>query len=170
MARPCTICSHAQRADIDRAIANGTSLRDIAGQFGIAKSVVFRHRTHIADRVAAANHLAETVLQAETVDVVAELGEALRLARSGIPWARQQNDVRGYFAGIGRLVDILALFEPRLKTVGALHLDQPVATGELDLDGLGAALEHGLQGIPGAAEAAAQVFLELDQERRDGAA
>ncbi len=68
------------------------------------------------------------------------------------------------------MVEILTLFEPRLRTVGALHLDQSARAGDVGVDALGEALERGLRPIPGAAEAAARVFLELDGQRRDGAA
>jgi hypothetical protein len=47
MARPCTVCSHPKRAEIDEAILSGTAIRDIAGQWGLGKSAVDRHRSHL---------------------------------------------------------------------------------------------------------------------------
>ncbi len=41
----CSICRHAKRADIDLAIVRGTSLRDIAAQFGVSHNAVGRHKT-----------------------------------------------------------------------------------------------------------------------------
>jgi DNA-binding transcriptional ArsR family regulator len=44
MARQCTICTHPQRHDIDRAIVNGITYREIASTFGLSESSVGRHR------------------------------------------------------------------------------------------------------------------------------
>lgn len=46
--RPCTICTHPARVDIDRAMLSGDSVRAIGTRFGTAKSSVNRHRSHIA--------------------------------------------------------------------------------------------------------------------------
>ncbi len=45
--KSCGICSHPERAAIDAALIDGTSLRSIAGQFGTTKSALDRHRKHI---------------------------------------------------------------------------------------------------------------------------
>jgi hypothetical protein len=52
MPQLCTVCRHPQRLRIEQAIVAGTSLRDIAAQFGTAKTIIARHRTHIAGDIA----------------------------------------------------------------------------------------------------------------------
>ena len=52
MPRTCTICKHAQRLEIERAMVAGSSLRDIAGHFGTAKTNIERHRTHVTEAIA----------------------------------------------------------------------------------------------------------------------
>lgn len=48
MSRPCSICSHSERLEIDRLLLQGTSYRDIAGRFGLSKTAIFRHKeSHI---------------------------------------------------------------------------------------------------------------------------
>jgi len=48
MSRPCSICSHSERLEIDRLLLQGTSYRDIADRFGLSKTSVFRHKeSHI---------------------------------------------------------------------------------------------------------------------------
>jgi len=48
MARPCSICSHSERLEIDRLLLQGTPYRDIAGRFGLSKTAVSRHKeSHI---------------------------------------------------------------------------------------------------------------------------
>lgn len=46
MARACSICQHSERSQIEEAIANNESLRDIAPRFGVSKSALDRHREH----------------------------------------------------------------------------------------------------------------------------
>jgi hypothetical protein len=47
MARSCTVCGHPNRNRIDEALLNGTSIRDIARQYGLGRNAVDRHRAHI---------------------------------------------------------------------------------------------------------------------------
>lgn len=45
MPRPCTICSHASRAEIDAALEGGASLDDVVAQFALpSRSALQRHR------------------------------------------------------------------------------------------------------------------------------
>jgi predicted DNA-binding protein YlxM (UPF0122 family) len=39
----CTICSHAQREEIERAFLNWTSLPKISKQFGVSRDSIYRH-------------------------------------------------------------------------------------------------------------------------------
>jgi hypothetical protein len=56
MPRTCTVCTHAQRAEIDTALVNSESLRDIAGRFRVSRSALDRHRT---------DHLPEGLIKAQ---------------------------------------------------------------------------------------------------------
>ena len=53
MARPCTICAHAARVDIDRAILRAESVRVIGTRFGTTANAVQRHKAHVAGLVVA---------------------------------------------------------------------------------------------------------------------
>ena len=63
MPRTCTVCRHASRPDIEKAIVCGDSFRDIARQFDVSKDAVRRHK---------ADHLPKTLGKA------LEAGEAAR--------------------------------------------------------------------------------------------
>jgi hypothetical protein len=53
MGRRCTVCDHPSRADIDRQLASGVSLRKTAESFGISASAALRHRRrHLAPQLA----------------------------------------------------------------------------------------------------------------------
>jgi hypothetical protein len=52
MPRTCTVCGHSAREEIEIALMSKGSLRDIAGQFGLSKTALDRHRhEHILDRI-----------------------------------------------------------------------------------------------------------------------
>lgn len=45
MARPCTVCEHPRREDVDRALVGGReSFRDIAGRTDLTRAALQRHR------------------------------------------------------------------------------------------------------------------------------
>lgn len=51
MARMCQVCQHKQLEEINRQILNGTSLRDISGQYGIGRSSISRHKGHLPTKL-----------------------------------------------------------------------------------------------------------------------
>ena len=48
MPRPCAICRHAKRREIEADLRAGLSYRDIARRYNISKDVICRHRGHIS--------------------------------------------------------------------------------------------------------------------------
>ena len=50
----CTICNHPQRVEIDKALVEGESLRNVAKRFDVSYSSVGRHKRngHIAEQIA----------------------------------------------------------------------------------------------------------------------
>ena len=52
MLRTCTDCGHPNRDGIDKALLSGTSIRDIARQYGLGCNAVDRHRSHIGTSLA----------------------------------------------------------------------------------------------------------------------
>ena len=79
MARPCSVCTHPQRADIDRLLATGTPSTQVAERYGLVDRSVRRH---------AANHLPLAVQEAAQADEEARnldvLTEVKRLYRSAV--------------------------------------------------------------------------------------
>ena len=58
--RTCSICNHPQRSEIDKAlVTRSASMRDIAGQYGVSRSALSRHK---------ANHLPRLVQAAEAAE------------------------------------------------------------------------------------------------------
>jgi len=46
MSRPCAVCSHARRHEIEDALRSGQSLRMVAAAFGVGKNALHRHAKH----------------------------------------------------------------------------------------------------------------------------
>jgi hypothetical protein len=85
--RPCSICTHEQRGEIDRALVSGTPVRLVAGRFGTSKSAASRHRRdHLAPHLARALEAADGARAADLVREreaakAQEIGQALDVVR-----------------------------------------------------------------------------------------
>ncbi len=89
--RPCTICGHAARAEIDRALTAGVSLRAVADQFRLPRTSLTRHR---------ANHVpTEAMRAAVQAAAVVEADHGIGLAQGA---ARLRTDALRLLAKAGR--------------------------------------------------------------------
>jgi DNA-binding transcriptional ArsR family regulator len=108
----CTICAHEKRAEIDQALINGLSIRDIAEQFDLSQSAVHRHSTnHIKELLATskaveslrADHLIEQLsyLQNETLALLddAKTSGDTRAALQAIREARSNLELKSRLCG-----------------------------------------------------------------------
>jgi transposase len=73
MSRKCSICNHPNRTAIDKAIVSGTPIRDIAGQFNVSKSAVYRHKKHIPEALTKAQAAEETAQADNLLDEIRQL-------------------------------------------------------------------------------------------------
>jgi hypothetical protein len=48
MDKRCTVCTHAERPEIDRLLIRGVAYRALAVQFGLSSSALRRHTKHLA--------------------------------------------------------------------------------------------------------------------------
>lgn len=72
MGRKCSVCQHQQLSEIDQAIVNGRSFRDIALQFHISHMAVARH---------ARKHLPATLVEAHAARQVTHADDLLEQVR-----------------------------------------------------------------------------------------
>lgn len=113
MPRKCSICSHPDRGEIDRAIVSGGSYRDIARRFGVSRSAIERHaKAHVPATLVKARE-AEEVTRADALLVQiqelrdralnildkAERGKDLRTALQAIREARGCVELLAKLAG-----------------------------------------------------------------------
>lgn len=73
----CTICNHPQRVEIEKALMAGKSYRAIAGQYGVSREAVGRHKRngHIAEHIAKAAQKKEIKGAASLKKIVEEQEE-----------------------------------------------------------------------------------------------
>jgi hypothetical protein len=100
MGRPCTVCSHPQRREIDDAlVAVFAPFRAIGRQFNVGRDSLRRHKAH---HLAVAVARGKELVEAAQAGVVARIGARLAEQRE-IEDARQVN----VFVGLGRLFSVL---------------------------------------------------------------
>ena len=85
--RPCTVCNHPERQEIDKALVSGTVYRKLSETYGLAASSLCRHRKgHIPAQLAKVYEAAEVSRAAELVreeenHKAAEIGQGLDVLR-----------------------------------------------------------------------------------------
>ena len=139
MPRTCTVCTHAERAEIDQALLTGEPLRDIAGRFRTSRSALLRHKQADIPATLAKAKQAEEEVRAETLfDRLRAINrETVEILRE----ARESSSPSIALAAINRVERQLE-FEARL--LGQLNDATRVAVGvnvnaakpEFDFSGL----------------------------------
>ena len=116
MPRKCTLCAHSNRNEIDRALINNESYRNIAVRFNVSTAALLRHKqSHLAASLTKAKN-AKEVTKADSL-----LGELERLraeARRIAAKAEDAEDYRTALAGIReltRIIELLAKMQGELK-------------------------------------------------------
>ena len=129
MPMKCSVCSHAQRPEIDQALVLGqASIRAIARQFGATKDSLARHRAHIPAALLKAKEAAE-VAQADSllgdVQTARDRGERLYATAEGIlERALAAQDLKVALAAIRSAIDVMGEARAYLELKGRI-------TGEL---------------------------------------
>jgi transposase-like protein len=131
----CSICSQPNRAQIDEALVEQRSLRDIARQFGVHRSSLDRHKQHIPKALAKAKN-AETV--AESTSLLTRLTHLVRKCEIAYEEAREDGnwtgaaafarEIRGCLELLGKLSGELQSGRPgvniAIATIEALDVNR----------------------------------------------
>lgn len=97
MPRTCLACSNPNRAAIDKAIASGQPLRDIAARVSISPSALARHKAHAAQAIVKASERREERLGDSLLD---EMRRMNRKAWDLLGKAESEGDYRGAIVGL----------------------------------------------------------------------
>ena len=100
MANTCTICRHAERDSIDRALVSDRPFRHIAERYGVSTSSLVRHReSHIPDLLVAAEEIRR---KASADGLLAHLGELQARTMRILDKAEAEGDYKAALAAIGQ--------------------------------------------------------------------
>lgn len=114
MPRTCTVCTHRQRAHIDRTLLQGVPERTIADRFGISKTALHRHKAHIGELMLDERDRRRDEVRTEMEKVLRGLtGVGLR----ALSKAEEQQDHGNVFKGV---VAVCRPIELALKLAGVL--------------------------------------------------
>lgn len=139
MPQVCTICRHPQRLEIERAILSGTSYRDVAERYGTKKTIVSRHRPHIAEAMTRNSEVRELARTGVLIDDIRTgEGRAERLyeqAEQILTAALQDKDRRTALQAIRVAVDVMGEARNYLELRGELNgeLGRDRAQAELQI-------------------------------------
>ena len=109
MPRVCSVCSHTDRAVIDKTIVLAQlPYRRVASLYAVSEQAIRRHRAeHLPSKLADAQAVSRTV---EAVDLLAELTELREKAMSLLLQAERAGDIRSALAGIREVRSTLELY------------------------------------------------------------
>jgi hypothetical protein len=102
LGRTCTICSHPERTEIDKAlVAAEESLRTIADRWTVSKTTLIRHKAeHLPQRLVATKAAAETADGLEVLDELRRCFERVNLLFDACDrWLRDADDPTRYDIG-----------------------------------------------------------------------
>ena len=96
MARPCSICNHPNRREIDRLLVTGAmGYRNISKQFGVSISALSRHKdNHIPKLVQAAQEAAGAQAAAQGDELLTELDSLRERAMEILNRAEKAGELR----------------------------------------------------------------------------
>jgi hypothetical protein len=157
VSRTCTVCAHVDRSAIDAAlVARLDSIRDIAGQYGLKRASLDRHRqAHIPVALAQATQAAEVVEATSLLDQVrALLADARRIQQA----AEAAKDLRTALSAVreqARTLELLARLLGELESSTTVTVNVNQAATELSTEEL---------------ESYSEQLAELAQEQRDARA
>lgn len=98
MSTACSVCTSEHRDSVDKALLTGASTRAVAGQFGLGRNAMARHRAaHVVERLARAEQVAEV---ASATNLLTELRALRSKAISLLLKAEKDGDYRTALAGV----------------------------------------------------------------------
>jgi transposase-like protein len=109
--RPCSICGHPERTEIDRQVIAGSPIRKIAASFGITQQSLRRHAdAHISRSVAAAASREQAeVAEVRDASLLDQAREHHKRALAIMAKAYGSGDLRTALAGIREATRLLEL-------------------------------------------------------------
>jgi hypothetical protein len=126
--RPCTICTHARRGEIEAALTAGVgSFRNLATQFGVGEAALRRHaQNHIPDAIAAAVEAQQAQIVAHGSSIITQVRDLHARALACLAAAEGDNDRRTLLGAIREAratLELVAKLEGQLQERAAVQVN-----------------------------------------------
>lgn len=115
----CTICKSPNRSDIEQAVVNGASVRNIASQFGVGYQSVERHIKNCIPQSIQQSQAAKE--EAQALDVVAQLRDINKITLEILKESRDKKKNGIALFAIDRVIKQIEL---QAKLLGAIDTTQ----------------------------------------------
>jgi hypothetical protein len=124
--RPCTVCDHAERAEIDKALVRGTPYRNIAERFGLSVGALSRHKgAHLPKLLTeAAEAEAEAVKEEERLTAAALLNDLRDLQQTARRLGQKAEDEGDLATALRAVAELRGLLAVGLKGVETAELEE----------------------------------------------
>ena len=123
MPRKCSICEHEKVEEINKALLEGVSLRDLAGRYSISKTALHRHKDgHLPAKLVKAQEAREIAKADTLLDQVAGLRDK---ALSILAKAEQAGDLRTALQGVREAkgcLELLARLQGELQEQATVNI------------------------------------------------
>ena len=123
MPRRCTVCEHEKVEEINKALLEGVSLRDLAGRYSVSKTALHRHKeSHLPAKLVKAQEAREIAKADSLLDQVTELRDK---ALSILDKAEQAGDLRTALQGVREAkgcLELLARLQGELQEQATVNI------------------------------------------------
>ncbi len=123
MPRKCTVCEHEKVEEINKALLEGVSLRDLAGRYSVSKTALHRHKeSHLPAELTKAREAQEVTKADSLLDQVIELRDK---ALSILDKAEQAGDLRTALQGVREAkgcLELLARLQGELQEQATVNI------------------------------------------------
>ncbi len=116
----CTVCRHQRKTEIDEAILDGATLREIAQKFDVSPDAVHRHKSHVPAAIVKADEARQAL---EGSNLLAQLFAITVDTRELFVEAKKAKDRDGALKAVARLEKQLEL---QAKLLGELQQEGTV--------------------------------------------
>ena len=115
MAKPCSICSHKKRDQIDKCLINKTSYRNIKERFGVSLGALNRHVNdgHIKEKIQKSKDLEDAVEGLDLQKCAQEIYDLALESAKDAKKAKQFNAIGSCLGPAAKVIDILSKGEPQ---------------------------------------------------------
>jgi hypothetical protein len=129
MPRPCSVCNHDQRREIDKALLNGESYRNVSQQFRVSPAALTRHKPHTAASVEKAHARREVNLGESLLAKLDRLEARLETTYTDsvqlLATAKAAGDTATAVRAVNAIRNVLSESRQQIEVLGELR-------GELD--------------------------------------